>query len=166
VTSTELGTRFGKNGIRWGAVLKDAGIAALVALVLALPLFGARLSDGGGGGLQFRPWWVAIAVAAVFAGRAAIALWLGLRKPGTSAALPWFDRVVDRLSKHKRLLFAGFFLAVAILPLLPMADRRMVDLVTLGSILWSAWPVCSISATWPFTRSGPIPTPCWRSISI
>jgi branched-chain amino acid transport system permease protein len=134
VTSTELGTRFGKDGIRWGAVLKDAGIAALVALVLALPLFGARLSDGGGGGLQFRPWWVVFAVAAVFAGRAAIALWLGLRKPGTSAALPWFDRVVDRLSKHKRLLFAGFFLAVAILPLLPMADRRMVDLVTLVMI--------------------------------
>ncbi len=130
----DLGNRFGDDGIQWGAILKDAGMAALVALVLALPLFGARLSDGGGAGIQFRPWWVVIAVAAVFAGRVAVALWIGTRKPASGAALPLFDRAVNRLSEHKRLLFAGFFLAVAILPLLPIADRRMVDLGTLVMI--------------------------------
>jgi len=130
----DLGNRFGDDGIQWGAILKDAGLAALVALVLALLLFGVRLSDGGGGGLEFRPWWVVIAVAAVFAGRAAVALWIGTRKPASGTALPWFDRAVARLSEHKRLLFAAFFLAVAILPLLPVADRRMVDLATLVMI--------------------------------
>ncbi|MEE8139342.1 MAG: high-affinity branched-chain amino acid ABC transporter permease LivM [Alphaproteobacteria bacterium] len=130
----DLGHRFGDDGIQWRAILKDAGLAALVALVLALLLFGVRLSDGGGGGLEFRPWWVVIAVAAVFAGRAAVALWIGTRKPASGTALPWFDRAVARLSEHKRLLFTAFFLAVAILPLLPVADRRMVDLATLVMI--------------------------------
>ena len=134
MTTVDLRDRFGGDGVQWGAILKDAGMAALVALVLTLLLFGVRLSDGGGGGLQFRPWWVVIAVASVFAGRAAVALWIGTRKPASAAALPWFDRALARLSQHKRLLFAGFFLAVAILPLLPVADRRMVDLATLVMI--------------------------------
>ena len=56
------------------------------------------------------------------------------RQTARYRALPLFDRAVNRLSEHKRLLFAGFFLAVAILPLLPIADRRMVDLGTLVMI--------------------------------
>ena len=52
----DLGNRFGDDGIQWGAILKDAGLAALVALVLALLLFGVRLSDGGGGGRHQRRW--------------------------------------------------------------------------------------------------------------
>jgi len=134
VTSTELGKRFGEDSICLGAMIKDAGIAALVTLVLAMPLFGARLSDGGGGELQFRPWWVVIAVVTVFAGRLAIILWFTMRKPDITARLPLFDLTVARLSRHKRLLFAGFLFAVAILPLLPIADRWVVDLITLVMI--------------------------------
>ncbi len=134
MTAMEFGNRFGNDAIPWTAVLKEAAMAALVSLILSLLLFGTRLSDGGGGGLEFRPWWVVMAVGAVFIGRALVALWLALRRPRTAAALPWFDQTVDRLSRHKQMLFAGFFLAVAILPLLPIADRRMVDLGTLVMI--------------------------------
>ncbi len=116
-------------------VLSEAGAAAFVALVLALPLAGVRLSDGGGDALEFRPWWVVIAVATVFAGRAALAFWRSAREgTGVPAGLPWFDRAVARLSPHRTLLLGAFFLAVAVLPLTPFADRRMVDLATLVMI--------------------------------
>ncbi len=121
-----------RGAVDWGAMIKESGLAALVALVLALPMAGARLSDGGG--LEFRPWWVVIAVLAVFAGRLGIGVWRDLRGGGDSAAVPWFDRAVARLTPHKTLLLAAFFLAVALLPLTPFADRRTVDLTTLVMI--------------------------------
>jgi len=65
------------------AALKDAGIAALVSLVLAVPMFGFHvigLGDGQGLGLEQRWDWVAIAVAAVFAGRLALNLVLQHRR--------------------------------------------------------------------------------------
>ena len=134
MTATDLGRRRGVGPAEVKAIFKDAGIGALVALVLALPLAGIRLPDGGAAGLLFRPWWVVFAVAAVFVGRALLGLWLGLRGPERHRGGPLFDRVLEQLSPHKRVLLAGFFVAVAILPMLPIADRRMVDLVTLVMI--------------------------------
>ena len=134
MTATDLGSRRGLRAAQLKAISKDAGWAALVALILALPLAGVRLPDGGGAGLQFRPWWVVIAVAAVFAGRAMVGFWLGLRKPAPHRGRPLFDRFLDSLSPHRRILLTGFFLALAILPLLPIADRRVVDLASLVMI--------------------------------
>ncbi len=134
MTATGLGRRRGIESARLKAIFKDAGIGALVALVLALPLAGVRLPDGGAAGLLFRPWWVVIAVAAVFAGRALVGFWLASRGPVPYRGPPLFDRILDALSPHRRILLAGFFLAVAILPLLPIADRRVVDLATLVMI--------------------------------
>ncbi|MDX1482848.1 MAG: high-affinity branched-chain amino acid ABC transporter permease LivM [Alphaproteobacteria bacterium] len=133
MTAGDLGAGVPKLEIHWGESLKDAGLAALVALVLALPLAGVRLSDGGGAGVEFRPWWVVVAVAAVFAGRLALSFWRAWRAPG-AGTLPLFDRAIARLSPHKRLLFAAFFLGLALLPMLPIADRRVVDLATLVMI--------------------------------
>src|SRR6201984_3884279 len=58
----------------WAAHLKDAVLAALVAVLLALPLVGLQTYDIGGGALGIRTHfdWVAIAGAAVFAGRLAL----------------------------------------------------------------------------------------------
>ena len=134
MTATDLGRRRVMGSAQLKAIFKNAGIGALVALVLALPLAGVRLPDGGAAGLLFRPWWGVIAVAAVFVGRALVGFWLGSRGPVPHRGVPLFDRILEHLSPHRRILLAGFFMAVAILPLLPIADRRMVDLATLVMI--------------------------------
>src|SRR5215475_1182223 len=58
----------------WAPLLKDAVLAALVAVLLALPLVGLQTYDIGGGALGIRTHfdWVAIAGAAVFGGRIAL----------------------------------------------------------------------------------------------
>ena len=60
-----------KPRVFWIPLLKDAVLAALVAVLLALPLVGLQTYDIGGGALGIRTHfdWVLIAGAAVFAGR-------------------------------------------------------------------------------------------------
>ena len=54
----------------WAAELKDAGLAALAATLLALPLMGFQTYDVGGGalGVRTRFDWVVVAAAAVLGG--------------------------------------------------------------------------------------------------
>jgi branched-chain amino acid transport system permease protein len=115
----------------WRAALKEAAVAAGVALLLALPLAGVRLPAGATDSLAFRPWWVAIAVVAVFAGRLALVLWTATRVPGAKKSAPLLDRFIGALTPWRRQLFLVFIIALALLPLMPFADRRMVDLATL-----------------------------------
>ncbi|MBT3791510.1 MAG: DUF3382 domain-containing protein, partial [Rhodospirillales bacterium] len=121
-----------KPPINLGATLKEAGIAALIALALALPLAGFRLPDGGGSAFTTRPWWVVVAVVVVFVGRMAFALWRHNRSISHGAGI--FDRILSALAPYSRIIFIGFFALVALLPLMPFADRRMVDLGTLVMI--------------------------------
>src|SRR5215475_8674596 len=60
----------------WAPLLKDAVLAALVAVLLALPLMGLQTYDIGGGALGIRTHfnWVAIAAVAVFTGRLTLRL--------------------------------------------------------------------------------------------
>ncbi len=113
---------------RWAQAAGEAAMAAAVALVLALPLAGIRLPSGTIEQLAFRPWLVVVAVAAVFMGRFAIALWRLGRRPSSFAGPPLFDRMLVALAPKRRWIFAGIVLAVAALPLMPFADRRMIDL--------------------------------------
>jgi branched-chain amino acid transport system permease protein len=113
------------------AAVKDALIAALVALIVALPLAGLQVVDGGGGTtVEPRFALVGIAAAAVFVGRllihwtaggrAAIGRAGGLFAPLTAAAA------------GRRIWIGLFALAVAVvLPFLPFVDRRVLDLATL-----------------------------------
>ena len=57
----------------WETLLKDAVLAALVAVLLALPLVGLQTYDIGGGALGIRTHfdWVVMAAAMVFGGRLA-----------------------------------------------------------------------------------------------
>jgi branched-chain amino acid transport system permease protein len=117
------------------AILKEAGLAALVALGLAVVIIGFRTVDRPGGlELETRWDWVAIAVVAVFAGRAAMAAYRALRrvKPVEAGDLrAATDRAGARVQTFAR--FAGPALAgvAIILPLLPFADRYVVDIATL-----------------------------------
>ncbi len=113
------------------AALREASLAAAVALVLALPLAGVRLPSGVAEPLAFRPWWVVAAVLAVFVGRFLIALHISTRRPRAFAAPPLFDRALGAMTPWRRWIFAGFIVAVALLPLMPFADRRMIDLGSL-----------------------------------
>jgi len=104
------------------APLRDAGLAAFVALVLAIPLVGFRAVDTGGPlGLELRFGWVTVAVVVVFLGRLALSLAprgkLGIALPTPS----------PRVGRALVWVVLG---AAMVLPMTDLADRRSVDLAT------------------------------------
>jgi branched-chain amino acid transport system permease protein len=116
----------------WVPLLKDAVLATLVAILLALPLVGLQTYDIGGGALGIRTHfdWVAIAGAAVFAGRFALRLLQQLYRvrPMGSARVfaslgAWGNRQVLPIT------LAGIGFA-AVLPFLPFSSRYLIDLGT------------------------------------
>jgi branched-chain amino acid transport system permease protein len=111
-------------------LLKDAALAALVALLLAVPMVGFQTVDRTGGlAIETRFGWVAIAVAAVFVGRVLFRLALGLRKPDREAGL-WLPAVQAMLSPYATwFAVAGILFAFA-LPLMPFANRYVIDIAT------------------------------------
>jgi branched-chain amino acid transport system permease protein len=114
------------------ALLKDAILAALVAVLLALPLVGLQTYDIGGGALGIRAHfdWVALAGAAVFVGRLALRLYprryRGREKTGETPfthLAGWANRQTLPIT------LAGIAFAVA-LPFLPFSSRYLIDLGT------------------------------------
>jgi branched-chain amino acid transport system permease protein len=104
------------------AALRDAGLAAFVALVLAIPLVGFKAVDTGGPlGLEMRFDWVAGGVIAVFLGRLAIGLW---PRGKLGVALPKLPPQVGAW-----VLWAVVGAAI-VLPVTELADRRSIDLAT------------------------------------
>ena len=121
-----------KPPVFWVPLLKDAVLAALVAVLLSLPLVGLQTYDIGGGALGIRTHfdWVAIAGAAVFAGRLALRVLQQLyrtRPTGRARVLmslaAWGNRQVLPIT------LVGIGFAVA-LPFLPFSSRYLVDLGT------------------------------------
>jgi branched-chain amino acid transport system permease protein len=116
----------------WAPLLKDALLAAVIAALLALPLVGLQTYDIGGGALGVRTHfdWVAIAAAAVFAGRFALRL-LPQFRTGHSGARP---TPISRLTawtgrQAVPITLAGITFALA-LPFLPFSSRYLIDLGT------------------------------------
>jgi branched-chain amino acid transport system permease protein len=116
----------------WVPILKDALLAALVAVLLALPLAGLQTYDIGGGALGIRTHfdWVAFAGAAVFTGRLALSalrrLYHGRAISAERAFAPlalWANRQILPIA------LAGVGFAVA-LPFLPFSSRYLIDLGT------------------------------------
>ena len=111
-----------------GAALREAVLAALVALGLFVPLVGLR-TEPGDGGLVLRTRWadVAILVALTFAGRFLLALWhrrqrhSAARRAWSPRPPSWIGRVVAPL-----LLLLG-----VALPFLPGVGRYELDLAVL-----------------------------------
>jgi len=116
------------------AMVKDAGITALVSLALAVPLFGLRvvaLGQGRGIGFEQRWDWVAIAVGCVFVGRLVLNYLLA-HKRGIGAA---FETVAKDLSGLRRRIVMFVVPAMLVLalawPTLPFVDRYLLDLAIL-----------------------------------
>src|SRR5580704_9257456 len=121
-----------KPPVFWVPLLKDAILAGLVAVLLALPLVGLQTYDIGGGALGIRTHfdWVVIAGVAVFAGRLALRLLRQIyraRPTGRSAVLAslaaWGNRQAVPIT------LAGIACAGA-LPFLPFSSRYLIDLGT------------------------------------
>jgi branched-chain amino acid transport system permease protein len=114
-----------------GAALADAGAAALAAAAIALPLLGFRLVDTAQGPeLAARLPWVMYAALAVFAGRLLLSLLnFGLSFPSQAGSRRSVFRAQSSALQSwiVKALIAGAFL----LPLLPFADRNLIDLATL-----------------------------------
>jgi branched-chain amino acid transport system permease protein len=104
---------------------KDSALAALVALVLAIPLVGFDTNRSSGTDVATRFSWVAIAVVVVFVGRFALGL---LPRRHTRDSRP--PVVSLFLTRHQRLL-GWIGLAVALIwPFLPFSSVYLVYLAT------------------------------------
>jgi branched-chain amino acid transport system permease protein len=112
--------------------MKEAALAAAVAFVLALPLAGFRLADGGAS-LQFRPHWVAAAVIAVAAGRLVLAMArdLGVARTLASPAIGAWSEFRAAIAPYRSWLMLAALVGMLLLPLLPFGSRRVLDLATL-----------------------------------
>ena len=115
----------------WVLLLKDATLAALVALVLAIPLVGFQAVEVNAAlTIRARFHWVAIGVAAVFAGRLMLRLVQVVWPIHATKARP--SLTIDRgWSK----IFAWLCVAAAVtLPFLPLSSAYIVSLATSAAI--------------------------------
>jgi branched-chain amino acid transport system permease protein len=114
------------------ALVKQAGFAAGITFLLALPMIGMQTADQGAGSLtiRFRFGWVAVCVAVVFLGRLALGYWRAQRaaRPAApSAALGAIKQIEAALGRHSRWIGAlGFAFAIT-LPFLPFSSGYLVD---------------------------------------
>ena len=119
--------------IDWPLAVKDASLAALVALVLAAPILGLKTDTGTGQGLILVPRWdaVAIAVAVVFSGRLLLRLYWNLRSPVApriGEAPSWIIRMKGAVDRQRRFVVPLLIGAALLMPVAPFADRYIVDL--------------------------------------
>jgi branched-chain amino acid transport system permease protein len=118
--------------IVWPALLKDALLAAFVAILLALPLVGLQTYDIGGGALGIRTHfdWVALGGAAVFAGRLILRLLPRFYNRQERRGATAFTHLAAWANRQALVVaLVGLAFAVA-LPFLPFSSRYLVDLGT------------------------------------
>ncbi len=115
------------------AMLRDAAAAALVAALLAFPLLGFRLVDSAQGlTLDYRFMLVVYAAVAVFVGRFALSLAGALFGPRLRARKKTRAALFFAQGARNQKIAGWAIIAIAlILPLLPFADRNLVDRATL-----------------------------------
>lgn len=122
---------FGLRKIRALFLLKEAGLTALVAFVLALPLIGFKTITGGGR-LEFVFRWEMLlaTVSIIFFGRLTLAAvrdtW---GKKGSVSTR--FIRLSENIKKRRLFLTILIIAAALVFPFMPEVDRRLVDLATL-----------------------------------
>ena len=122
---------FGLRKIRALFLLKEAGLTALVAFVLALPLIGFKTITGSDR-LEFVFRWefLLATVSIIFFGRLTLAAvrdtW---GKKGSVSTR--FIRLSENIKKRRLSLTILIIAAALVFPFMPEVDRRLVDLATL-----------------------------------
>ncbi len=113
----------------WGHLVKDASLAALVALVLAVPLVGFQTVEVNAAlTIRTRFDWVGIGVAAVFVGRLAAALVRALWPARWSGATRGWSMALDR---RQTMTLAALGIAAAFaLPFLPFSSGFVLSVAT------------------------------------
>jgi branched-chain amino acid transport system permease protein len=121
------------SGARFAAALKDAGLAAAIAFVLAVPLVGLTTADRGGQvlGVATRFTWVMWGVIGVFLGRLVLILALAAAPAIVAVGRSNSPARLGRPARHGAVAAALALVAFAVaLPVLPFATRYLVDLGT------------------------------------
>ena len=111
-----------------GIALKDAGLAALIAAGLFLPMVGLRTDVDPNGALYLRTRWadVLLLMALVFAGRFLVRLWQERRAQRQGVSLG--KRLAGPLARSGRLVAPVLLLFALLLPVIPGMGRYELDL--------------------------------------
>ncbi len=113
------------------AILKEAGLAALVALALAVPLVGFQTVDKGGVlGINTRFDWVLMATGAVFVGRLLLAYRRATRVQKTSEGPGLLSKFNAAIHPYIPWLAVAAVLFAFALPFTPFSNRYVVDVAT------------------------------------
>jgi branched-chain amino acid transport system permease protein len=121
---------FHHRSINPSELFKDAALAALVALVLALPLIGFRtVAQGGQLALVTRLDWVALGVAGVFFGRLLL-VYVWSYWPPSKANLASAGGLGKGLGRYTTGLAALGLMLAFLLPFLPFSSRYVMDVAT------------------------------------
>lgn len=116
----------------WPGAGKEALIAGVITLALAVPILGLQTVDAGGGtlGINYRWAEVGIAAAVVAVGRFLLAITRPMRRSWTGD-VSLFDRAVDAVSPFGTYIGIVGVIFAFLLPFMPFADRYWVDVATL-----------------------------------
>jgi branched-chain amino acid transport system permease protein len=112
---------------------KEAGLAAFVALMVALPMAGFEtIGTATAIDLAWRPWLVIVPAAAVFIGRFLLSLLWRQRRTAapTEAPTSVMDRVARGVSRGAVYVGPLLFLFAIVLPFLPFSNRYVIDTAT------------------------------------
>lgn len=111
-------------------LLKDAGLTAAVAFVLALPLVGFRTVDVTGGlDVVTRFDWVAYGVAFVFVGRLLIGFYRGVKQP-VAQGEGMMSKVGALIHPYVNWIVVAALAFAIVLPLTPFSNRYVIDVAT------------------------------------
>ncbi|MXP64782.1 high-affinity branched-chain amino acid ABC transporter permease LivM [Roseomonas sp. M0104] len=118
----------GTRHLPFGAALRDAGLAALIAAGLFLPMVGLRTDVDPNGALYLRTRWtdVLLLMAIVFAGRFLMRLWQEWKAGRQGPSLG--KRFAGPLSRSGRLAAPALLLFAVLLPAIPGIGRYELDL--------------------------------------
>ncbi len=117
------------------AIVKEAGVAAAIALGLAIMMIGLKTVDQPGGLVLESRWLVVFgSVAAVFFGRAALAYRRATKSVIAKSAddlRDAADRAGQRIQTFTKFAGPALIVFAVILPMLPFSNRYIVDIATL-----------------------------------
>jgi branched-chain amino acid transport system permease protein len=114
-------------------MFKEAGLAALVALLLALPMAGFRTTESLVGlSLDFRPLFVIVAVAIVFLGRVLLIVLRERRGVATRSdgGAGLMDRIARGASAGSTTIGVVILAVAVLLPFMPFSSRYLIDTAT------------------------------------